>query len=184
MNTPTPDDVRRARDTAQTRTEHMGEFCTLSSSIRVDDGEIEVRQRIHDSPEGYAKGKARVDRIAQALADQRGREVAFGEHMAPPHARYLVQRQRFQFVATPCYGMHAPWWVPMTPTGESDPIATEPDDTWISLLDLRLPPRDSGREEALAKFILDGIEEWKKGDIDTGGLIAGIERAALTGRPR
>lgn len=32
---------------------------------------------------------------------------------------------------------------------------------------------------ALAQFILEGIEEWSKGDIDTGGLIAGIERAAL-----
>ncbi len=32
-----------------------------------------------------------------------------------PHARYEVWREEAgHFVATPCYGMHAPWWVPLT----------------------------------------------------------------------
>lgn len=33
----------------------------------------------------------------------------------PPHARYEVRRaETGPFVATPCYGMHTPWWVPIT----------------------------------------------------------------------
>lgn len=31
-----------------------------------------------------------------------------------PHARYEVRRADLgTFVATPCYGLHAPWWVPL-----------------------------------------------------------------------
>jgi len=36
------------------------------------------------------------------------------EEYPEPHARYLVKREATgPFVATPCYGMHAPWWVPL-----------------------------------------------------------------------
>jgi hypothetical protein len=55
-----------------------------------------------------------------------------GEH-PPPHARYLVERNGRHFVATPCYGMHSPWWVPMTPDGESEPISIEGTDKWMPL---------------------------------------------------
>lgn len=51
----------------------------------------------------------------------------------PPHALYLVQRGRYMFVATPCYGMHNPWWVPMTHEKELDPIAIDPNDKWMAL---------------------------------------------------
>jgi len=51
----------------------------------------------------------------------------------PPHAKYLVQRGHWMFVATPCYGMHNPWWVPMTYNGETEPIKIEPTDKWMPL---------------------------------------------------
>lgn len=39
-------------------------------------------------------------------------KIVEDEHPAP-HAKYLVWRKGIgPFVATPCYGMHAPWWVP------------------------------------------------------------------------
>jgi len=37
-----------------------------------------------------------------------------------PHRRYLVKRGYYHFVATPCYGMHDPWWNPMGPDGEDN----------------------------------------------------------------
>lgn len=52
----------------------------------------------------------------------------------PPHARYEVYRREVgTFVATPCYGMHQPWWVPLTadlyaPGAIHFPI--QPDDRW------------------------------------------------------
>lgn len=49
----------------------------------------------------------------------------------PPHRRYLVYRSGLHFVATPCYGMHLPWWVPMTPAGELPPIDMKPTDEWV-----------------------------------------------------
>lgn len=51
----------------------------------------------------------------------------------PPHAKYTVKRGDYApiyFVATPCYGMHSPWWVPSTPQGETDPINIESIDSW------------------------------------------------------
>lgn len=55
-----------------------------------------------------------------------------GQHPAP-HARYLVKRGLYFFIATPCYGMHSPWWVPMTHDKELEPIDIEPTDKWIPL---------------------------------------------------
>ena len=51
----------------------------------------------------------------------------------PPHARYLVKRRNILFVAIPCYGMHVPWWVPMGPSGETDPENMEDEDWWFPL---------------------------------------------------
>ena len=51
----------------------------------------------------------------------------------PPHARYLVQRGRLYFVATPCYGMHKPWWVAQTADKEMEPVAIEPTDAWVAI---------------------------------------------------
>ena len=52
----------------------------------------------------------------------------------PPHRVYRVWRKDVGcFDATPCYGMHAPWWVPRNGfTGEeSEPIPM--DDTYWTL---------------------------------------------------
>lgn len=48
----------------QSQTEHLGHYCTLSHSIRCEDGSFEIRQRILDTPEGYAKGRKRAALIA------------------------------------------------------------------------------------------------------------------------
>ncbi len=54
-----------------------------------------------------------------------------------PHARYYVRRGNLLFTATPCYGMHAPWWVPRVPDDtttprETSPINMQDDDEWIT----------------------------------------------------
>jgi len=51
----------------------------------------------------------------------------------PPHAKYIVLRKGFIFTATPCYGMHEPWWVVKTMEGEADPVGMLPDDEWWPL---------------------------------------------------
>ncbi len=56
----------------------------------------------------------------------------------PPHRKYIVGRNHQKFIATPCYGMHEPWWVPTTPTGESEPIKMEYTDRWAPV-----PPENS-----------------------------------------
>lgn len=55
-----------------------------------------------------------------------------------PHARYHVRRGDLLFTATPCYGMHAPWWVPRVPDQgdmplETAPISMQDDDEWRPL---------------------------------------------------
>jgi hypothetical protein len=40
--------------------------------------------------------------------------VTIAEQRPPRGTRCLVERaESGPFVATPCYGMHAPWWVPL-----------------------------------------------------------------------
>jgi hypothetical protein len=60
----------------------------------------------------------------------------------PPHAKYIVRRGLAHFIATPCYGMHAPWWVPSNPDGESPPIDMEDGDAWAAL-EPPAPPQDN-----------------------------------------
>ena len=60
---------RVGRTTAQSQIEHSAGYFTLRTAIRVEDGEIEVSQRLADTPEGYAQGKARADIIADALGE-------------------------------------------------------------------------------------------------------------------
>lgn len=55
----------------------------------------------------------------------------------PPHATYLVEKNNYYFVATPCYGMHSPWWIPMTHDKELDPIQILEIDAWISLEEIK-----------------------------------------------
>lgn len=48
-----------------------------------------------------------------------------------PHAKYLVRRGGFIHTATPCYGLHPPWWVPMAITGmEYEPVIMSDTDEW------------------------------------------------------
>ena len=62
---------------------------------------------------------------------QEGNLIA-DEHPAP-HRRCVVKRDGKFFTATPCYGMHAPWWVVATMTGEADPEPMRDSDEWWSL---------------------------------------------------
>ena len=48
----------------------------------------------------------------------------------PPHARYLLERDGETMTATPCYGMHDPWWVIKTLTGEASPEPMRDGDMW------------------------------------------------------
>lgn len=48
-----------------------------------------------------------------------------------PHAKYLVRRLGCIHTATPCYGLHAPWWVPMAISGkEYEPVTMKDTDEW------------------------------------------------------
>lgn len=58
--------------------------------------------------------------------------------MPRPHNRYRVWREGVgYFDATPCYGLHAPWWVPRNSftKSESEPVRMEPTDLWQPLPD-------------------------------------------------
>lgn len=48
----------------------------------------------------------------------------------PPHQRYVIRRAEVIYTATPCYGVHDPWWVVKTLTGEAEPVVMLPDDEW------------------------------------------------------
>lgn len=51
-----------------------------------------------------------------------------------PHARYEIRRDNRIYTATPCYGMHHPWWVPMKIDGkEGDPVLMLDTDEWRPL---------------------------------------------------
>lgn len=54
----------------------------------------------------------------------------------PPHRRYVVIKEGLIFTATPCYGMHRPWWVAKIMDGtEADPVDMKDGDRWDSLKD-------------------------------------------------
>lgn len=64
-----------------------------------------------------------------------------------PHARYLIRRGECVHTATPCYGMHEPWWVVKTLDGEAPPEPILPDDEWMPLPEpLAVPGADGGTE--------------------------------------
>jgi len=63
-----------------------------------------------------------------------------GDKKPGPGGKYLVCRDSHNFVATVCYGMHDPWWVPHVPkvavhhpTGEITPVNMLVTDTWIEI---------------------------------------------------
>lgn len=77
--------------------------------------------------------------MTDAAQAQREQRLQWAQGHPPRHARYLVRRQGRTFVATPCYGMHMPWWVPMTHDRELDPIDMAAGDQWIPLAALDAP---------------------------------------------
>ena len=64
----------------------------------------------------------------------------------PPHTKYLVNRGGFYFTATPCYGMHNPWWVvrimnedySYPPAYEVPPVSMNEDDYWMPISEVIL----------------------------------------------
>jgi|WetSurSiteA1Bulk_404760.scaffolds.fasta_scaffold02782_12 hypothetical protein len=54
-----------------------------------------------------------------------------------PHRKYVVKRDNIIFTATPCYGLHEPWWV-IRIMGDKYEAPPEPmlnDDSWVLLDD-------------------------------------------------
>lgn len=77
----------------------------------------------------YNKAADLVAQSVSALDRQEWHKVA--DKQPRPHARYLVRRDGATHTATPCYGMHAPWWVPMGINGrEYDPVDMRDTDEW------------------------------------------------------
>lgn len=57
-----------------------------------------------------------------------------GDRQPAPHQRYVVIRDRVVFTATPCYGMHSPWWVETFSSGQNlEPVAMQDGDLWVEL---------------------------------------------------
>jgi len=55
------------------------------------------------------------------------------ERHPPAHCKFLVNRKGWHFIATVCYGMHNPWWVPRDHEKELDPIEMEDIDEWLEI---------------------------------------------------
>ncbi len=67
--------------------------------------------------------------------------ISVDDEMPAPHARYRAWRKDIgHFDATPCYGLHSPWWVPRNSVTkeESEPISMK-DSYWKPLED---PPEE------------------------------------------
>lgn len=66
-------------------------------------------------------------------------------HYPEKHKAFVVKRLGLYFTATPCYGMHSPWWAIQYPFGESINEATtamrDGDEFWPLTDQLR---RDGG----------------------------------------
>ena len=77
--------------------------------------------------------RGQAERDAQALAALKDKITwrAVEKEHPPPHVRYLVCRDGVCFVATPCYGMHEPWWVPRDHEKECPPIPMRNADCWV-----------------------------------------------------
>jgi hypothetical protein len=73
--------------------------------------------------------------------------VPVSERLPKPHAKYAVIRNGLLFTATPCYGMHEPWWVvrlmPDDWPNEAEPVPMRDTDLWSAL---PTPPASEERE--------------------------------------
>ena len=60
---------------------------------------------------------------------------AIPESYPPRHQKFVVRRDGAYFTATPCYGMHDPWWVVriMGNRHEAEPEPMRDGDEWFPL---------------------------------------------------
>ncbi|KRT69340.1 MAG: hypothetical protein XU15_C0011G0166 [candidate division NC10 bacterium CSP1-5] len=67
-----------------------------------------------------------------------------------PHRKYIVLRDGLLFTATPCYGMHSPWWVVKTmghsSGDEAPPEDMQPNDEWWYLDEFLNSTVDIGKD--------------------------------------
>ncbi len=73
--------------------------------------------------------------VSEALEKAEGLTTVKAEE-PPRHEKSIVHRDGFVFTATPCYGMHEPWWVVKTMGGQAvDPVPMRDSDRWRRLRD-------------------------------------------------
>lgn len=105
-----------------------------------------LRAFLAQSFKGASFGQLKMDDAAEALdaaidsrpaagAQPNGVWTKLVDANPEPHARYLVRRADTIYTATPCYGMHEPWWVVkiMGEKREAEPVGMLPDDEWAPL---------------------------------------------------
>lgn len=85
---------------------------------------------VPESAEYHRKRREEITALLSPSATASAWTLASVKHPAP-HARYIVRREGVIYTATPCYGMHAPWWVIRTMQGEAEPVRIEPTDEWM-----------------------------------------------------
>ena len=56
--------------------------------------------------------------------------IKISEKYPPAHDLYVVSRDDHEYLATPCYGMHHPWWVVKVMDGDAEPVPMKDDDYW------------------------------------------------------
>ena len=76
--------------------------------------------------------KACKEAVRMALEVKSLGHLIFDEHPVP-HRKYIVLRKEYFFTATPCYGLHTPYWVVTTMNGEAPPVNFHNDDRWWPL---------------------------------------------------
>lgn len=99
----------------------------------------------------------------------------------PRHAKYIVKRDGCLFTATPCYGMHNPWWVVTTMEGEAAPTYMDDTDEWEVLekyMKAELVPRDI---PAAIRVMMMPRDTNPNGTIFGGVILSYIDQAGAIG---
>lgn len=83
------------------------------------------------------------------------------EQYPKAHAKYVVRREGVIFTATPCYGMHDPWWVVrvMGEAYEAQPEPMKADDEWWPLGDFDALDEILVMRDALERIAEEGLVE-------------------------
>ena len=93
-------------------------------------------ERLTADSVGVADRLEEVRRTLARLRDQLPdlKWVMVAERHPAAHHKYLVRRGGFLHTATPCYGLHPAWWVPMGISGqEYEPVSMLDTDEWQPL---------------------------------------------------